>query len=249
MEGPSLHLAAAQLKPFKKRTVLGVSGNTKTPKERIEGRVVKDIFAWGKHLVFQFDDFAVRIHFMLFGTFEARVEKTWVTGDYRRAREARLKMDFENGEINTYNCSVKYIEDPLAKASYDFSIDIMARQWDADQALKNMRRHLDDEIADVLLDQEVFAGVGNIIKNEVLSIVRIGPKRTVRSLDAKKRRAVIDEARRFSKQFLAWRKKFVLRKNLKVHGRGSCPHCGGTLLREKTGKRQRWSYWCPRCQP
>ena len=69
MEGPSLVLAKEQLRPFKGKTVLAVSGNTKIGKERFVGQKVRDIFSWGKHLVFQFDGVALRFHFMLFGTF------------------------------------------------------------------------------------------------------------------------------------------------------------------------------------
>jgi endonuclease VIII len=148
-----------------------------------------------------------------------------------------------------YNCSVKFIESAAAKRSYDFTIDIMSRAWDPRQALRNLRSHADDQIADVLLDQEVFAGVGNIIKNEMLSLTRTHPKQLVGAVPPRKLREIIAEARSYSMQFLRWRKKFVLRKNLKAHRRSTCPHCAGKLSREKTGKRHRWSYWCPRCQP
>jgi endonuclease-8 len=248
MEGPSLYLAAEQLQPFVKKRINGVAGNTKIGKERLDGLVVQDIFSWGKHLVFQFDGFAVRIHFLLFGTFEAQVDDVWVTGDYRRARESRLSLAFDNGVIHMYNCSVKFIEDAHAKRSYDFSIDIMSKKWDPARPLAQMREQQNEEIADVLLDQEIFAGVGNIIKNEILSIARVNPKTTVAAISPAKLKEIIKEAQGFSKKFLAWRKKFELRKRLLAHGRGVCPHCGGKLIKQKTGKKQRWSYWCQECQ-
>jgi endonuclease-8 len=91
--------------------------------------------------------------------------------------------------------------------------------------------------------------VGNIIKNEVLSITRTAPTLRVDALPPEKLREIITETRAFSKQFYRWRKKFILRKNLKAHGRGTCPHCGGKLIKRKTGKRQRWAYWCQLDQP
>lgn len=84
MEGPSLALAAEQLKPFIKKKIKGITGNTKIGKERMLNQTILDIFSWGKHLVIQFDDFALRIHFMLFGSFEAIVKDKKVTGDYPR---------------------------------------------------------------------------------------------------------------------------------------------------------------------
>jgi len=249
MEGPSLKLAEAHLKPFKGKRVESASGNTKLGAERFQGRIVKDIFSWGKHLVFQFPEEAVRVHFMLFGTYEANVEGVSVTGDYKRAREPRLKFEFENGEVSMFNCSVKIIESAAAKRGYDFSIDILSPKWDGRKALMALDERQKDELSDILLDQEVFAGVGNIIKNEVLSLVRQNPRTKVRALSDAERKELIEAARAFSKQFLSWRKKFVLRKNLKVHGRAACPYCGGKLVKEKTGVRERWAYWCPVDQP
>ena len=49
----------------------------------------------------------------------------------------------------------------------------MSEKWNAPQALAHTKAFVELEIADVLLDQEIFAGVGNIIKNEILSIVKV----------------------------------------------------------------------------
>lgn len=249
MEGPSLKLAEESLRPFKKKKILKVSGNTKIGKERLDGLVVRDIFSWGKHLVFQFQPFAMRVHFMLYGTFEAVIDGESVTGDYKRAKTPRLLLTFENGTISLYNCSIKYIESANAKADYDFSADIMSKSWDAQKAYKKIIKEKDEQIDDVLLDQEIFAGLGNIIKSEVLSIVRVHPKSQIKNLKPKKIKETIDTAQSFSWQFYKWRKKFVLRKNLLIYRKAACPHCGGKVTREKTGKRERWSYYCPICQP
>src|SRR5436190_3023597 len=143
MEGPSLYLAQQQLRPFKRQIVLEATGNTKLDKTMFPEREVKDIFSWGKHLVFQFDSFALRVHFMLWGTFEAEIDGRWVTGDYRRARVPRLALRFENGIVNTYNCSLKFIESRNAKRDYDFTIDIMLRRWDPAAALKRVKSQSD----------------------------------------------------------------------------------------------------------
>ena len=51
MEGPSLYLAARQLKPFRGKTVLSVSGNTKIEKERILDKKLKPFFPGGNTLL------------------------------------------------------------------------------------------------------------------------------------------------------------------------------------------------------
>jgi endonuclease VIII len=248
MEGPSLYLAARQLKPFQGKTVLAVSGNTKTEKERMLNKKVKSIFPWGKHLVIQFDDFALRTHFMLFGAFEATVNDNTLTGDYRRAYVPRLQLDFENGNIKLFNCSVKFLETDNAKASYDFTIDIMSPKWDSDQAFDSVSAKPKAEIADILLDQELFAGVGNIIKNEVLWRVQIHPETRVENISPAKLRELITETKKFSHLFYKWRKVFSLRKHLDIYQKSICPRCGAKVTRKKTGKRQRISHFCSVCQ-
>ncbi|MDQ3099756.1 MAG: endonuclease [Bacteroidota bacterium] len=248
MEGPSLLLAKEQLQPFKGKKIIAVSGNTTIEKERFQGEEVKEIFNWGKHLVFQFPGFALKVHFLMFGTFEADVEGVTVTGDYKRPREPRLAFMFANGELRMFSCSVKIIEDRNFKKSYDFSVDVLHRQWDPEKAMKAMKQNLDEQIADVLLDQNIFSGVGNIIKNEILALAGVRPITKVRDLKLAKRRELIDLARSFSRQFYKWRKVFMLRKNLRIHRKHKCPVCRDKLERAKTGKRVRWSYWCERCQ-
>src|SRR5215203_2566298 len=149
MEGPSLYLAAKQLKPFRGKTVLSVSGNSKIEKERILQKKVKNIFSWGKHLIIQFDEFALRTHFLLFGAFEANVNNSTLTGDYKRSYTPRLQLDFENGNIKLFNCSVKFLETTNARSSYDFTIDVMSPKWDADKAFDSVVSKPGLEIADV----------------------------------------------------------------------------------------------------
>ncbi len=248
MEGPSLYLAANQLKPFRGKTVLSVSGNTKIEKERILGKEVKSIFSWGKHLIIQFDEFALRTHFLLFGAFEAELNHSTLTGDYKRAYTPRLQLDFENGNIKLFSCSVKFLETRNAKASYDFTIDIMSPKWSPDKAFDSISSKPDALIADVLLDQEIFAGVGNIIKNEVLWRVRIHPETKVKEIPPSQLKELIAETKKFSLLFYKWRKVFQLRKHLDIYQKSICPRCGAKVKREKTGKRNRISHFCPVCQ-
>ncbi len=250
MEGPSLYLAARQLKPFVKKTVQCVSGNSKIGIERIDGQTIRGIFSWGKHLVFQFDGFALRVHFMLFGSFAAVVDGASVTGNYQtKNRVPRLRLDLPNGHIEMYSCSLKFLDTAAAKKTYDFSIDVMSDTWDEKQALKNTLAHPDKQISDVLLDQEIFAGVGNIIRNEILFMAHVHPEEKVRNVPSRKLKKLIQLARTFSFQFYEWRKRFVLRKNLILYGRSICPVCAGKVTRKQTGKRNRRSFYCERCQP
>lgn len=241
-------MASEQLQPFIGRRVKTVQGNTKIGKERCDEQVVVDVFNHGKQLFIQFEGFALRTHFMLFGTYEADVEGKHVTGDYVRVREPRLALTFSNGELRLFNCSVRYVESAHVRTELDFRTDVLSPRWDGSMALSGLSKLGKDQIGDVLLDQDIFAGVGNIIKNEVLSLVRIRPDALVRNLSVAKRKEIIASTRSFSRQFLRWRRVFQLRKHLLVHQKGKCPHCGGKLVHEKLGKKQRMAHYCPRCQ-
>lgn len=248
MEGPSLFLAAEQLRPFVGRRILQVSGNSRIGIERLAGQKVRAIFSWGKHLVLQFDEFALRVHFMLWGTFAATVEGHSVTGDYRRAGAPRLALDFPNGEITIWAASLKFIDGHDVRASYDFAANVMSDEWDPKAAFKKVKAFPRAEIADVLLDQAIFAGVGNIIKNEVLFRTGVSPFRKVRNLTDRKLRAIVTDARVFSFRFLELRRVFSLRKNLEVYGRSVCTRCGRKIGRRIHGQRARRSFYCTACQ-
>jgi endonuclease-8 len=248
MEGPSIRLAVEQLQPFVSRRIRRVGGNSRAGIERLENLKVKAIFGWGKHLVFQFEALALRVHFLLWGTFAATVKGKSVTGDYRRSGPPRLVMEFANGDITIWSSSLTFIDNADAARLYDFAADVLSPTWDPAAALKKARRWKTSEIADVLLDQKIFAGVGNIIKNEVLFRTRTSPFLPVATLPRGRLKAIVADARAFSFTFLEWRREFALRKHLEIYGRSTCPLCGGKVSRRVHGVRRRRSFFCPVCQ-
>jgi endonuclease-8 len=249
LEGPSLYLAVEWLSPFIGKTILAVEGNTRIGKERLHGKVVLDIFSWGKHLVFQFDDFALRVHFMLYGSFEAIVKGEKVTGDYPKKKiNPRLTLLFDEGQIVLYSCSLKYLEAAHARNLYDFSTDIMSLEWDPKKAFNSVKKNLDEEISDVLLDQTIFSGVGNIIRNEVLFLVKKRPTTLIKKMSNSLFQKIIKTTQEFSYRFYEWRKQFVLKKHYQIYRKSLCPLCGEKVSRKKTGKKQRISFYCSKCQ-
>jgi endonuclease-8 len=249
MEGPSVFLAAEQLIPFIGKKILSVEGNTTISKDRLLKEKIYSIFSFKKYLFFQFKDFALRTHFMLYGTFAAVVKKITVTGDYpRKERPIRLKLVLSNGNVTMYNCSLKFIDTTNARESCDFSADIMADQWDAKKAYKKIIRHTKEEIADILLNQDIFGGVGNIIKNEVLVQAKILPTRLVKNISQKELKNIINICREYVYKFYAWRQKFELRKHYLIYRQSLCKLCGTKVIRRRTGIYERISFICTKCQ-
>ena len=239
-EGPSIVILREEAARFAGRKVLRVSGNSTQDIGRLLGRKLLAVRSWGKHFLLQFDGFSLRIHFMLFGSYRINEEK---------ATPARLSLGFSKGEsLNFYACSVRFVEgDP--DDSYDWSADVMSDSWDAAAARRKLRAKPDMLAADALLDQDVFAGVGNIIKNEVLHRIRVHPESRVGALPPRKLSELVTQAREYSFDFYHWKKAFVLKKNYQVHTKTTCPRDGTRLsYRKHLGQAQRRAFWCDTCQ-
>lgn len=103
-------------------------------------------------------------------------------------------------------------------------------------------------VCDALLDQEVFGGAGNIIKNEVLYRVRIHPESRIHKLPPRKLTALVTETRNYSFDFLEWKKEFTLRKHWLAHTKKTCLRCDLPMIKKYYGKTQRRSFFCKKCQ-
>jgi endonuclease-8 len=239
-EGPSIVILKEQATPFLGKRIERVSGNTTIEKERLVGQRVEALRSWGKHFLVEMDvDFSLRVHFMLFGSYRINEQKSWTT--------PRLSLGFDDGELNLYACSVRFIEVPL-DLLYDWRADVMSDAWDPKLALARLRERPAMLVCDALLDQDIFAGVGNIIKNEVLFRIRVHPLSTIGALPAAKLRELVQEARRYSFDFYEWKKRYVLKKHWLAHTKRTCPRCNVPLLKAHLGVTDRRSFWCERCQ-
>jgi len=237
-EGPSIVILKEQVRQFRGKKILHVSGNSKIDYHQLESKKVIDFKSWGKHFLVCCKGITLRVHFMLFGSY--RINE-------RKATPSRLSLQFENGELNLYACSVKiFNEDP--DELYDWSADVMNDAWDPSKAKRKLKQAPETIVADALLNQNIFAGVGNIIKNEVLFRIRVHPKTKVGDLPPKKLNELIKEARNYSFDFLEWKKAFVLKKHWLIHTKKICPRCNIPVYKEHVGKTNRRTFFCSKCQ-
>jgi len=236
-EGPSIVILKNLCKPFKGKKIISVEGNTKIGKERLAGKKITEFKSWGKHFLICFKDFTARIHFLMFGSYRINEE---------RELAPRLSLHFQNGQLNFYSCSVKFIEDDPDEV-YDWTVDVMSRRWNPASALKKIKTS-SSPVCDLLLDQNIFSGVGNIIKNEVLFRIKVHPLTPAENLPTKKLKELVAEARIYSFDFLKWKKKYVLRKHWLVHTKKTCVRCKIPLKKEYLGKTNRRTFFCNNCQ-
>jgi endonuclease-8 len=149
--------------------------------------------------------------------------------------------------LNFYTCSLKFIEGDL-NAVYDWEVDVLSDDWNPSKAFKKVKEKEDTLVCDILLDQTIFAGVGNIIKNEVLYRIGVHPLSTVGSLSTPKLKELIKEARKYSFDFLHWKKEYTLKKHWLVYSKKLCPE-NHPITREHLGKTNRRTFYCAKCQP
>src|SRR6266536_368304 len=201
-ECPSIVILKEAVQSFKGKKIINVTGNSKLNISRLTSKEIIDFKSWGKHFLICFEDFTVRIHFMLFGSYRINEVKN---------SPPRLSLQFENGELNFYACSVLFIEEDINNV-YDWTADVMNEHWNVVNARKKLKAFPDRLVCDVLLDQFIFAGVGNIIKNELLFRIRVHPESKTGKLPPKQLKTLLDEAVNYSFEFLEWKKAFELKK-------------------------------------
>lgn len=237
-EGPSMVILKEEALQFTGKKILSVTGNTKIDLDRLAGMKVNEFRSWGKHFLICFNDFIVRIHFLMWGSYRINEIKD---------RPVRLGLTFENGQLNFYSCSVKIIEgDP--DSNYDFSSDVMSDTWDPAKALRKIKDSPERMACDILLDQEIFSGVGNIIKNEVLYRIHVHPESLAANMPSPAIDDLIREARNYSFDFYEWKKKYELKKHWLAHTKKICLRCNLPFTKRHTGKSDRRSFFCENCQ-
>jgi endonuclease-8 len=111
------------------------------------------------------------------------------------------------------------------------------------------------KILDVLLDQRVACGIGNVYKSEVLFIERCHPHRSLGQISDTGLSALYRCASTLLKKNLHGGPRITRfvndnANNYWVYGRNgqSCLQCTTTILTARLGKDLRSTYWCPSCQ-
>jgi endonuclease-8 len=146
------------------------------------------------------------------------------------------------------------------------AMDVLSPEFDGAAAARRMLAHGDEELGDVLLHQEVMAGVGNVFKSEICFVTGMNPFCKVAALTAEEANGLIAAARRLlaanvledsgdSIVTYGGRKRRTTHESdpgesLWVYGRKGepCRRCGELIRRRLQGPDARVTFWCPRCQ-
>ncbi|XP_039556226.1 endonuclease 8-like 3 isoform X2 [Passer montanus] len=129
------------------------------------------------------------------------------------------------------------------------SLDVCSPKFSFSRAEREIKQQNTRMLCDVLLDQAVLPGVGNIIKNEALFDSGLHPALKVCQLTDEHIRHLVKMTRDFTLLFYKCRKAgSALYPHYKVYKRPACRECSGSITVCRLGDHNRMTYFCSRCQ-
>ena len=235
--------------------------------EPITGRTIERVTAAGKHMLMYFSGgHVLRTHMRMSGSWHIyRPGETW----QRARRDMRVLVATKEFEAVGFNIPVAEFVRMRDLARHDelrrLGPDLLGDTFDRTETVRRMRERGDAAIGDVLLNQRVMAGVGNVYKSEVLFACGVNPFSRTGDLSDGQIECLVDTARRFLQAnvteklapmttYAGYRR--TTRRDdpaerLWVYGRArkGCRRCGSAIQVKASGSDARLTYWCPTCQP
>lgn len=245
------------------------SVNDDTP---LVGRTIERVEARGKWcLIFFSGDLILVTHMLMSGTWHIYKtgEKWWqpknrmrvaiTCGDYQAVAFNVPIAEFHTARSLERNAQVPRLGPDVLGVKFSIAAGVRALG-------ERAASHPADEIAVVLLNQRVLAGLGNVYKSEVAFAAGVNPFRPMSTLNEREIVAMIEAAYKYMKANVvdgardgivtyAGNRRTTHSMDsgsrLWVYGREGkeCRRCGATILRRKQGEQARTTYWCPNCQP
>ncbi len=221
-----------------------------------KGRVIERVESHGKHMEMAWDDgIVLHTHMRMSGSWHLyRPGERWRKSAYA----ARVIIEVPDWIAVCFNAPVVETFREFDRHRHPgfgrLGPDLCQPDADLEEVARRMTSYADRRatVGDVLLDQRVAAGVGNVYKSEVLFACGLSPFATVDELDdgdcvalateaARQLRANLDHPGRITAEVPG---------GLAVYGRNGqlCHRCGGRIESERLGVHARPTYFCPNCQ-
>jgi endonuclease VIII len=233
----------------------------------ITGRTVEEVRAAGKHLLMHFSGgLVLRTHMRMNGSWHIyRPGEKW----QRSRRSMRILIGTADFEAIAFDIQVaEWLQGKEIERQEDLrriGPDLLGKTFDQAEAARRIRARDASEIADVLLNQRVVAGIGNVYKSEVLFACGVNPFTPVASVTDAEIECLLTTARKFLQAnvtedlapmttYTGFRRttgRVNLKERLWVYGRAGdpCRKCATPVSLRPQGRDARLTYWCSRCQP
>ena len=224
---------------------------------RLVGTTVSSVEPRGKHLLIGFDNgLTLRSHMRMTGSWHRyRLGERW----RRPAHEASAILETAEAVAVAFNTPVVELltESDLrrSRSLNELGPDLLAGDFDADEATRRLRERSAEELGNALLDQRAVAGIGNVYKSEVAFLERLDPWAAVAAFEHHELRSALSTARRLLQANTRGGARVTTGsaargQGLWVYGRAGqpCRRCGTRIEVARQGELARLTYWCPRCQ-
>jgi endonuclease-8 len=218
--------------------------------QRLSGRRVRTIDAYGKHLFVRFEgDLTLHSHLRMTGAWAVYPQgRPW----RRSPRRAWLVLRARGHEVVQFDGPVLELVSE-SRTRFDQRLaalgpDVLAPEFDGARFLARLRQ--DDPtraIADALLDQRNLAGIGNLWKVEGCWLAGIDPWRPVADIGDDEALRLVELVRPGMQESAATGHQDRRRRIYGRRGR-PCPRCGERIRARGPGEDNRVTYWCPGCQ-
>jgi endonuclease VIII len=249
-EGDTVLRAARRIEQALGGTEVGVS--TPSPRgratglERLDGRRLEAVEARGKNLLLRFGDLVLHSHLGMSGSWHVyRRGAAWrkPTGAAWAVlrSEAWEAVQFGGPTLRVLRTGALGLDPQLAS----LGPDVLAADFDLDEAVHSLRVRPELELGEALLDQSRIAGIGNIFKSEACFSARLDPWRLVGELsDADLERVLLAARKAMQAAVVDGRHP----RNVYRRASRPCPVCRTPIASRGQGDANRTTYWCPRCQ-
>ncbi|KAL8207295.1 UNVERIFIED_CONTAM: Endonuclease 8-like 3 [Gekko kuhli] len=213
----------------------------------LNGCVYSGVETLGKELFMYFGEQALRIHFGMNGSLRINSDARRNTSGLSSVLEIQFTADlvcFYDATLELRNAAeserkIRMLED----------LDVCSPKFSFSRAKNEIKKQKDRLLCDVLLDQAVLPGVGNIIKNEALFDSGLHPGVRASQLTDEQTHHLVKMIRDFTLLFYKCRKTgLALYKHYKVYKRSSCAQCRTKITVCRLGESGRMTYFCPQCQ-
>lgn len=252
-EGDTLHNLALRLGPaLDGRTLTAVSFPRLRGMNRLKaGDVVREVRAHGKYLEVEVErGLILRTHLRMTGDWHLYEPGA----RWRQPRHlARAVLEVDGAVAVCFAAPVVEVGWRGDGALDHLGPDLCRPPVDVDEILRRVDAWADPDatIADVLLDQRLAAGIGNVYKCETLFACGVAPRTPLRAVDGETRRRLYETAAdQLQANLGRWRRE-TFRGGLAVYGRErqGCRVCGSAIRTASDGVHGRTTWWCPTCQP
>ncbi len=216
------------------------------------GETIDAVRAHGKHLLIEFSGgLTLETHMMMTGSWHLhRPGEKWRKG----AHLVRARLDVDDWVAVCFAAPVvrTFATAGLSTPLDHLGPDLVLVDPDLDECVARIDRLGlgARSVAEVLLDQRVGNGIGNVYKSEVCWAERVDPHSPAGDLPTPVRRQLFATANRLLLANLGGGPRRTVAGGLAVYGRrgSGCLRCGTPIRSAVRGEQARVTYWCPTCQ-